>query len=527
MNHSGYRRLSAVAGTGKTVVLIHRALRLLAAPGSRSVLIITSTDSLAAEVRGAINVRLPLGSRAQRLRVLSLPAILKEWRFSAGEGPLLLDSDAEERAWAGFVDAADQDRNHILHSHHSQLLLKQLATGVRSRMGPTGAEELVDTRRRFWLDHSRALTYLREEISWIVSGLLPKDYGRYVTRPGQPTLPRNGREVRLEAEPRRAVMGILQAWHAWLASRREVDVHLAAGRTLEELVSTTEANREFQNRFAADHVLVDEEQDFGSCEWGILVRLVRRLSEPDALWAAGDPGQSSRMRNFSSSEIIPPEGQGRLDFKGRVDGLRQQYRMTQQVADAGQCLLDAFPEPKAKFDERSLEEKGFGACRDGEFPLVLGPDGLDATVVEMLMAIGTSRTVALIAARASEGDLRLCERLARRAGRTPVRLQRVGGSQGRRDTAVGTIDSIGGCEFDVVFIMHFNALPAPSRPQEEWWRDAAAAYSAMTRARELLVLCCSGTSPFLDALLAPTPRALPFRELTTFHEYIQKLKWTG
>jgi len=178
-DYDGHARINAVAGTGKSVVLVHKAIRLFAAHGEPQVLLATPTDSLAEELRQAVFSLTGLEGTDGRLQVKSIPEILREWGHQRGETVQILDSDSAMISWEGFIDAADRNPGHPLRVGSSPDFLRELNTRLQKHSrASVGVASWTNVKRRFWLDFSRALNYLRDELDWIVSGLLPGQYDR-------------------------------------------------------------------------------------------------------------------------------------------------------------------------------------------------------------------------------------------------------------------------------------------------------------------------------------------------------------
>ncbi|WP_181790816.1 UvrD-helicase domain-containing protein [Myxococcus llanfairpwllgwyngyllgogerychwyrndrobwllllantysiliogogogochensis] len=530
-DHTALHRVSAAAGTGKSVVLVHRAIRLLAQSPDSRVLLIAPTDALAGELSEACRARSE-GTRAdERLRVRSMRDVAHEWFESASEMIDVLDAEKTLSCWLEFIHGADGDSRHVLRDVDVQALLKYLSSKLEARRS-SGVAHYVDSRWRLWLEHWRPLSYLRDEISWICSGLSPSEYQLYTrtqlsvskakgTQQAEKVwMSRSGREIKLEIKYRHSVMKVLLAWHGWLNERGQADLDLALGWIVDACRGGPSAVQRFKKCFAVEHVLVDEAQKLSNCEWEILL-LMASFVGGNPLYVAGDMDQRDRVRRFVSAEVRWPNAKRGLDFRGRASTLRQQYRITQQVAEAGARIVGAFGR---ETDEEILgiNQIGFGACRDGVAPLILDVQDQERAAIEVLAAVGRDRTVGLVSTRKWTADIDLCVRIARGAGRVPRRATVRQQTRTPGAAVIGTIEELAGCEFDVVMVVNFSALPEPSTPREEWWRDASAAYTAMTRARELVVLCCPSPSPFIDKLRAPPSCVVTLRSAMEFREFVAR-----
>ena len=103
---TGPARVSGSAGTGKTVVALHRAAHLARRDPAARILLATFTDTLAAALR--IKLRRLLGESsdvADRISVRSMPDLARELH-EARIGPVAIASDAEIAAALAAAKAA-------------------------------------------------------------------------------------------------------------------------------------------------------------------------------------------------------------------------------------------------------------------------------------------------------------------------------------------------------------------------------------------------------------------------------------
>lgn len=94
-----------------------------------------------------------------------------------------------------------------------------------------------------------------------------------------------------------------------------------------------------------------------------------------------------------------------------------------------------------------------------------------------------------------------CHELFRIADVDLWREQQGGGLEA--GLVLSRLEAVKGFEFDTVIVCDLSAgvMPRPDTPPEEHWRDAAVVYSALTRARDELILTYVGKpSEFLDAI---------------------------
>ncbi|MCK9926962.1 AAA family ATPase [Frankia sp. Mgl5] len=285
---SGAYRLSGGAGTGKTVVALHRARSLATAPAAPRVVLTTFTRNLADNL-------------AQDLRTL------------------------DASVWQGRLGQAGVTVRGI-----DQLALDVLGTVPADIRAVTGGDllsagavprPLSDTdERTMWTDAARAAgltgdlarpAFLRGEYRMVV---LANDL---TTRAQYLRVPRPGRGTRLSRAQRMAI------WDAVEAYRRQ----LALGQTASYAEIAVLAAR-CADAFAAaggprpaDHVVVDEAQDLHPGHWRLLRALV--AEGPDDLFLAED----SHQRIYGEKVVLSRYG---IQVRGRSRRLTLNYRTTAQ-----------------------------------------------------------------------------------------------------------------------------------------------------------------------------------------------------
>jgi superfamily I DNA/RNA helicase len=230
---SGPARVSGGAGTGKTVVLLHRIKALLERPGQQfppRILLTTFTPHLESDLQRLL-ARLVGDDRAAVVEIATIDALARSLHDRMDGSPVArLTADGERRLWQQIVNELDVDRSPtFLRNEYRHVLL---ARGVRS------------------LDGYLATT-------------------------------RAGRGVALGPDARRALW---PAFETFEARTRGV----ARPSTL-QLTEEVAALLEQSPANLYDHVLVDEAQDLHAAQWRLLRALVPK--GPDDLFIAGDAMQ--------------------------------------------------------------------------------------------------------------------------------------------------------------------------------------------------------------------------------------------
>jgi mRNA-degrading endonuclease RelE of RelBE toxin-antitoxin system len=243
--YSGPARVAGSAGTGKTVVALHRVYRLLRADPDARVLLTTFSEPLARSLR-------------DKLKILF------------GERPGLMDRVSV----SSFLDTAAQ--------------LYALATGRKPHLA-------VDDIIRSFLTKAAAAAgvteftpqFLYSEWTYVI------DAWQITTPEGYADVPRMGRKNRLGAKQRERLWQVFDTTRSSLAER---GLMTPAGI----FAAVTETyGRRTEKPFT--HVVVDEAQDLGVAELRFLAAI--SPAKPDALFFAGDLGQRIFQQPFSWSGL--------------------------------------------------------------------------------------------------------------------------------------------------------------------------------------------------------------------------------
>lgn len=250
---SGPARIRGAAGTGKTVVGLHRAAYLARASTGR-IVVTTFVKTLPAV----------LGTLLQRLA----PETVERVEFTGVHAFAM--RVLRERGQRVTLDLgkATQAFNYVW-----------ATTGKR---GPLGT---IDPNSRYWAD----------EIAKVIKGRGLTTFEQYAD------LPRAGRRRRLRVEQRRAVWDFYLAYEAALRERGLLD--------FEDVILRAEASLRETPMTGVDHVIIDEAQDL-SCA---MLRMLHAIvgDRPDGLTLIGDGQQTIYPGGYSLAEAgISVAGRG-------------------------------------------------------------------------------------------------------------------------------------------------------------------------------------------------------------------------
>nr|PKY85161.1 DNA helicase UvrD [Actinomyces naeslundii] len=477
---NGPMRVSGGAGTGKTVIAVHRAVELAkrdkAGGQEPRILLTTYTRNLADDLRrqvAQLEPRLPFTEK------LSEPGVM--------------------------VSGLDRVARMIL--QHAGAKISPIAQEV---IGQPRGRVLTYPRENVWQEvltlmgdelpeGLRSADFLESEYELIV---LPQ---RVTTLKQYLRVRRPGRGVALDRSKRAAVWKAMERYRDRSADLgvTSFDEQLALAAAWLDQEAALGTPRPFR------HVLVDEAQDLTPAH----LQLLRALVEPgpDDLFLAED----SHQRIYGKKITLSHYG---IQVRGRSRRLTRNYRTTRQNLDVAFGILD----PGTYEDmEGQAEEHHYVSPRSGPEPLLLhATDRADelSKAAELL-------TVWLEQDRDSEDSapesiaILVRDRYQRDAvvnglAQHGVEVRAVDReAAGRGRPVVMTMHRAKGLEFRKVLLFDVskNAIPRPLRDQQysdadsddALLRERSLLYVAATRARDQLAISWSGEASPLITALAP------------------------
>ena len=477
---NGPMRVSGGAGTGKTVIAVHRAVELAKrdASGGREpqILLTTYTRNLADDLRrqvAQLEPRLPFTERLSESGVM-VSGLDRVARMILQQAGARISPIAQE--------VIGQPRARVL-TYPKDNVWQEVLTLIGDEL-PEGL---------------RSADFLESEYELIV---LPQ---RVTTLKQYLRIRRPGRGVALDRSKRAAV---------WKAMERYRDRSADLGVTsfAEQLALAAawldhEAGLGTPRPFR--HVLVDEAQDLTPAH----LQLLRALVEPgpDDLFLAED----SHQRIYGKKITLSHYG---IQVRGRSRRLTRNYRTTRQNLDVAFGILD----PGTYEDmEGQAEEHRYVSPRSGPEPLLLHAvdraDELDKAAELLRVWLEQDRdsedsapeNIAILVRDRYQRDA-VVNGLAQHG----VELRAVDReAAGRGRPVVMTMHRAKGLEFRKVllFDVSSNAIPRSLRDQQyseadrddALLRERSLLYVAATRARDQLAISWSGEASSLITFLAP------------------------
>ena len=480
--YNGPFRLSGGAGTGKTVVLVHRAVRLAKAPTpvdgvAPRVVLTTFTRNLASELEAQVST---LDSSVPRAGQLGKPGL-----YVAG---------VDQLAFEVLRSATSEEL-----SQATARLLGRPHVSIGNRSEPSDWDRALETATDDLPERARNRVFLEDEYEQIV---LPnrlsekRDYLR-VRRPS--------RGVRLSRQQRALVWNVIEAYRVRTATNDTlsyVEVNHLAAMIIEtrakaiDLPSAAESER--RAAYPVDHLLVDEGQDLNSGHWMFLRALARRDTRNDLFI-----GEDSHQRIYGNKVVLSRFG---INIVGRSRRLTLNYRTTEQNLAFGLNILSGGSFTDLENSTESVA--GYRSLRAGVAPLVKGFGTLDEELEYVASELNQWLEECENDATLKPEQIAVLVRsdpgkAARRLGDYGVSVQSVGKGLIKEGLpVVMTMHRAKGTEFRNVAIMHAGSDDIPSklnaRFQPEDYvadfnlRERSLLYVAATRARDRLAVTYSG-----------------------------------
>lgn len=453
--YEGPARVRGAAGTGKTVVALHRAAYLARTGRDEQpqapVLFTTVTESL---------------PRVYEHLFRRLPDAPADVLF------LSIDDVAQRACAEAGIDLPTVDTATV--SHCFERAHVAIVTGgtplARAALSPQ---------------------YLRTEVERVVKGRGVEKLDEYLT------LIRTGRGVGLTGAARRQVWELAEAWDAECAAAGTVvqgDVLIAALRAARAMTSPSYRS-----------VVVDEAQDLTMVGLQLLRSLVNAgpRDRPDGLFLVGDGAQRVYPGGFTLR-------QAGVEVRGRTTVLRVNYRNTREIL--GAALAVAGEERVVDLDEEFKRgELKAATIRSGVLPVLFryATEAAElAGLVKQIREVTATEQIGPGDTAVFSTDQDQCGEVVDALAEDGIAAQPLDAYDGTPNdmVKVGTYADAKGLEFKAVFLPGLSretaSLRGPASEDEHDERrvlELSRLFVAMTRARDVLVLSCVGdVSPLLS-----------------------------
>ena len=400
-DRSGPVRVLGGAGTGKTVLAMHRAKWLAEnrTEANQKVLVTTFTRNLAADIEQ--NLRTLCSSEAfTRLEVRNLDAWVNAFMRSRKlEHRIVYDrkQDAAYQAWQAALAIKDSSLDLPDNFYENELEQVVLAQGITT------------------LDQYR-------------------------------TARRTGRGVILGRAKRDAVWPVFEEYRGQLVSRKLKEVDDAYREVADVLSAEAE---KFKPLYSA--IVADETQDLGPQA----LRLLRALvpAGPNDLFFVGDGHQRIYSRNKAAMSRCG------IDIRGRARKLYLNYRTTDEIRRQAVALLEGCEIDD--LDDGHDETKRYKSLSHGPAPTVLSVEGIEAAAKHAIefvrqwnTAQGEGLPLSFCVIAASEKSRDAMAGLMQAAGLRCIAITAQSNHADARDVVhLATMHRAKGLEFDCVVVV--------------------------------------------------------------------------
>ena len=461
--HSGSARVTGGAGTGKSVVVVHRTKHLLKKNPKARVFLTTYTRELATALKAQMNELYPTFPEAP---VHGAPGL-----------------------WISGVDALVFSVLKNAQSTERAAALKD-ALGIEADFLPSGLDGVEE--KRLWQEAAELKggklptekshpTFLSQEYSAVILTQGIKDEKSYLRAR------RTGRGTPLTRAERKAVWAIVEYFHDGCASISRLTYPAAAAVAAHIVEHRTGTEGMF------DHVLIDEAQDFHAGHWKFLRAVAKR--GPNDIFIAED----SHQRIYGQRLVLRNYG---IETRGRASSkLRVNYRTTAQNLGYATAILEGTEWVDSEEDVDELT--GYHSVRQGPAPIVLHSASKAEEAARLAEHIkdwtqGEEDVSIGVLTRTNQRG----EEIARQLGEHDVAVSAGRRTSTERPVAVMTMHNAKGLEFTHVILLDVSAeaLPqrylfkglAPAEADEALQRERALLYVAASRARDMLLVSVVG-----------------------------------
>lgn len=472
----GSARLAGVSGSGKTCVVVHRAVRLARADATKSVLIITLNDALSKLISDLVVAQCG-DLQPKNIQIKSIFQLCVEHLTQ-------LEPDKRD-----YYTRRTTVKNQFASSEHIDEIWREF---FHCEANNRSADVMMDLVKTLAVRGICSQDYIRQELDYVRSAFSESN------RPNYLDMERTGRVVPLTKPYRKSILAGLDGWENKMSAVGAVD-DLGIVTALHKHI------KKLKPHF--HHTLVDEVQDLGTLELEIIRKLT--FTGADDLFLCGDAAQSVQTKHAD----FKTAGIG-ISSKNSIS-LKQNYRNSSQILSAAYDVLT----------------KSFEKIPSGTVDIeILPPEyaNFSSPNPALLKANSIKEELGLALAYVDEvtpknSGKKACISLCGFTQKAVEEIARDLSLPVLSDTSdisnehifLSDLEQTKGFEFDLMVVLNCSngVVPHPQLPEEEWFRDLSKLYVALTRAKSELVVSYSGEHcVFLN-------ESLDRFNVGTWHEY--------
>lgn len=443
---SGPAKLIGVSGSGKTAIIVRRAVRLAKKYEGEKILILTLNRSLSKLINELVDRVCPPTYRSN-IFVKSFWELCREY---------LLELEPENKK---LYDEITWKTN-----EHIDEIWKEFYLCENNN---DDAKVLLPVHKSLNNRNVYPLEYLRQEFDWIRSALSPSNRKEYLT------IERKGRSEKIDYNFREKILEALGFWEDKMKFVGVTDYLGLANALYKHIDKLSPKYRS---------ILVDEEQDFGTIELSIVRKLVE--SNENDLFLTGDVAQRVSLKHhiYSKAGIV---------LGNRIRKIKKNYRNSREILDAAYNIL------KSSIDINRINDEDFELL-DPELanfstnrPLILHAPDLGkelGTAIEYLEKRLNQNQKGCIAIAGYS-----LKNVTKIGNYLNINVLDGSRSLGISKIFLSDLEQTKGFEFDSMCIINCNndIIPNKSLPKDEWYYDICKLYVAMTRAKSELIISYS------------------------------------
>ena len=477
--------LRGVSGSGKTVVLIHRARALARKYKGENIGIITLNRDLAKLIENLL-AKLCVDGEEKFIKVQAYYDYFKE----------VIDFFGPEKYLDEMINQTSEENSGLL---NILSLAKQTKGSLINERCERSGETLEDTWTEFWNDEiekypnysrvKRILTrdlranfdvagYIKDEFDLIRSAF-PLKHRDSHEELGYFEYSRKGRGVPFNLGIREHIIKLLSKYEEYMLAGCLMDPLGLTQVVFPILSSLDELPTELKRRC----LLVDEFQDFSTLE----LRFLKRIppNKENALFLAGDLVQKVLVKDFDLSKAYL----SRNDIKSET--IRKNYRNSKQILQAANELAVSYSNAAKSSDSEFEVLDPEYAVRETAMPIALSSKDPISTAWNVVLSwLKGEIDFCSICIVSSNTRIYPLEKIIEYCPNNLSSRTLDGDYIKRKNTInVSTLSNVKGFEFGMIVIVgaEEDAIPDSAYPEEEHWREALRLYVAMTRGRDQVV----------------------------------------
>ena len=275
-NYSGAARVLGGAGTGKTVVAIHRAKHLASnLADNERILFTTYTVNLAADIKENLR-KICSNEEFSHIEVINLDAWVSQFLRECNYDANIIYDDKLSKIWRAAVTDIDKDKEFPASFYEDEY------------------NRVVAAQEAFSLDK-----YIKAS--------------------------RIGRGTRLDRKKRMQIWKVFETYQKMMEEQKFRDINTAMYECRMLLLQTT-----IKHKYK--HVIVDEGQDLSANAFRLL-RAIAGEEHPNDIFIVGDAHQ----RIYKNKAVLSKCG---INIRGRSNTLYINYRTTEEIRKAAFALLN-------------------------------------------------------------------------------------------------------------------------------------------------------------------------------------------